>query len=139
MHTQSEKYKLKMSLDDIDLPKFMRANSKCYVNSLFIKKVDLRSVILKNGMIFQRQLWGMCFDLVYFRISVRRNNRCIRTRLVYRRQKWRWKTKKVILMHTVCWSSQYFIYTLTACGWLHPTGDKFIKINQSLQFIQNRV
>ena len=56
MHTQPEKYKLKMSLDDIDLPKFMRANSKCYVNSLFIKKVDLRSVILKNGMIFQRQL-----------------------------------------------------------------------------------
>ncbi len=56
MHTQSEKYKLKMSIDDIDLPKFMRANSKCYVNSLFIKKVDLRSVILKNGMIFQRQL-----------------------------------------------------------------------------------
>lgn len=55
MHTQSEKYKLKMSLDDIDLPKFMMANSKCYVNSLFIKRVDLRSVILKNGMIFQRK------------------------------------------------------------------------------------
>lgn len=54
MHTQSEKYKLKMSLDEIDLPKFMRVNSKYYVNSLFIKKVDLRSVILKNGMIFQR-------------------------------------------------------------------------------------
>lgn len=54
MHTLSEKYKIKMSLDDIDLPKFMRANSKCYVNSLFIKKVDLRSVILKSGVIFQR-------------------------------------------------------------------------------------
>ena len=54
IHTLSEKYKIKMSLDDIDLPKFMRANSKCYVNSLFIKKVDLENVVLKSGVIFQR-------------------------------------------------------------------------------------
>lgn len=55
MHTLSEKYKLKMSLDDIDLPKFMRVNSKCCVNSLFIKSVNLESVVLKSGMVFQRK------------------------------------------------------------------------------------
>lgn len=45
---------MKLAICDDILPKFMRANSKCYVNSLFIKRVNLRSVILKSGMIFQR-------------------------------------------------------------------------------------
>lgn len=53
MHTQSEKYKLKMSLDDIKLPKFLKVNNKCCVNMLFVKERTLQNVTLKNGMIFQ--------------------------------------------------------------------------------------
>lgn len=55
MHTQSKKYKLKMSLEDIDLTKFLKINDKCCVNLLFVKERNLQNVILKNGMIFQRK------------------------------------------------------------------------------------
>ena len=55
MHTQSQSYKLKMSLDDIDLPKFLRVNNNCFVNLLFVEEINMQNVILKNGMIFQRQ------------------------------------------------------------------------------------
>lgn len=55
MHTQSKKYKLKMSLNNIDLPKFLRINNNCFVNLLFVKEINMQNVILKNGMIFQRK------------------------------------------------------------------------------------
>lgn len=55
MHTQSQSYKLKMSLDNIILPKFLKINDKCCVNLLFVKERNLQNVILKNGMIFQRK------------------------------------------------------------------------------------
>lgn len=53
MHTQSQSYKMKMSLDNIILPKFLKINDKCCVNLLFVKERNLQNVILKNGMIFQ--------------------------------------------------------------------------------------
>lgn len=53
MHTKSEKYKLKMSLDDIEPPKFIKVNNKFCVNLLFAKEENLKNVILKSGMIFQ--------------------------------------------------------------------------------------
>lgn len=55
MHTQSKKYKLKMSLNNIDLPKFLRVNNNCFVNLLFVEEINMQNVILKNGMIFQRK------------------------------------------------------------------------------------
>lgn len=53
MHTQSQSYKMKMSLDNIILPKFLKINDKCCVNLLFVKERNPQNVILKNGMIFQ--------------------------------------------------------------------------------------
>ena len=55
MHTQFQSYKLKMHLDDIELPKFLRVNNNCFVNLLFVKEINMQNVILKNGMIFQRK------------------------------------------------------------------------------------
>lgn len=52
MYTQSKKYKLKMCLKDIKLPKFLKVNNKCCVNLLFVKERTLQNVTLKNGMIF---------------------------------------------------------------------------------------
>ena len=55
MHTLSEKYKLKMSFNDIALPKFLRVNNKCCINMIFVKEINMQNVTLQNGMIFQRK------------------------------------------------------------------------------------
>lgn len=51
MHTQSQSYKLKMRLDNIRLPKFLKINDKYCVNTLFVKEKNLQNVTLKNGVV----------------------------------------------------------------------------------------